>query len=86
MTDHPALSREVGAYEAKTRLPELLREVQAGCSYVITVRGKAVAELVPARHDRPPVAEVIARIVALRKPAGTVSRGEVEAWKNEGRR
>lgn len=77
---------EIGAYEAKTRLPELLREVQAGRSYVITVRGRAVAELVPARPERPEVHEVIARIRSLQKPAGTATRAEIAAWKQEGRR
>ena len=38
---------EVGSYEAKTKLPELLRGVQAGNRYTITLRGKAVAVLVP---------------------------------------
>lgn len=38
---------EIGAYEAKTKLPELLREVQAGKRFTITNRGKAVAELGP---------------------------------------
>lgn len=46
---------EIGAYEAKTKLPELLREVQAGKRFTITNRGKAVAELgppsVPRRTD-----------------------------------
>lgn len=39
---------EVGSYEAKTKLPELLRGVQAGNRYTITLRGEAVADLVPA--------------------------------------
>jgi len=43
---------EIGSYEAKTRLPELLRGVQAGNRYTITLRGEAVANLVPAEHDR----------------------------------
>ena len=38
---------EVGSYEAKTKLPELLRGVQTGKRYTITLRGEAVAELVP---------------------------------------
>ena len=44
---------EIGAYEAKTRLPELLREVKAGRRFTITNRGEAIADLVPsaaARH------------------------------------
>ena len=38
---------EIGSYQAKTRLPELLRGVQAGQRYTITLRGRAVADLVP---------------------------------------
>lgn len=38
---------EVGAYEAKTHLPELLRKVKAGQCFTITQRGQAVADLVP---------------------------------------
>ena len=38
---------EVGAYEAKTHLPELLRKVREGASFTITQRGAAVADLVP---------------------------------------
>jgi len=38
---------EIGAYEAKTRLPAFLRQVQSGDHFVITQRGRPVAELVP---------------------------------------
>ncbi len=38
---------EIGSYEAKTKLPELLRQVKAGQSFTITNRGEAVADLVP---------------------------------------
>jgi prevent-host-death family protein len=38
---------EIGSYEAKTRLPELLRQVRAGKSFTITNRGEAIADLVP---------------------------------------
>jgi prevent-host-death family protein len=43
---------EIGAYEAKTHLPRLLREVAEGQSFTITLRGKPVAELKPT-HVRP---------------------------------
>jgi prevent-host-death family protein len=43
---------EIGAYEAKTKLPELLRQVQAGKRFTITNRGKAVAELGPPASER----------------------------------
>ena len=42
---------EVGAFEAKNRLAELLREAEAGRSVIITRRGRAVARLVPAVED-----------------------------------
>ncbi len=38
---------EVGAFEAKTRLSELLDEVSKGRVYRITRRGKPIAELLP---------------------------------------
>ena len=38
---------EIGSYEAKTKLPELLRQVKNGKSFTITNRGEAVADLVP---------------------------------------
>jgi prevent-host-death family protein len=38
---------EIGAFEAKTRLSELLERVQRGHVYRITKRGKPVAELRP---------------------------------------
>jgi prevent-host-death family protein len=40
---------EIGAYEAKTKLPELLRQVLAGKRFTITNRGKAVADLIPSQ-------------------------------------
>lgn len=39
---------EVGAYEAKTHLAELLRKVRTGQRFTITQRGQPVADLVPA--------------------------------------
>lgn len=42
---------EIGAFEAKTRLSELLARVQQGQVYRITRRGKPVAELRPPTPD-----------------------------------
>ncbi len=42
---------EIGAYEAKTKLPELLRQVQTGKRFTITNRGKAIADLVPSEDQ-----------------------------------
>lgn len=43
---------EIGSYEAKTKLPELLRQVKAGKSFTITNRGEAMADLVPSTGVR----------------------------------
>jgi prevent-host-death family protein len=43
---------EIGSYEAKTKLPELLRQVKTGKSFTITNRGEAVADLVPSAGVR----------------------------------
>jgi prevent-host-death family protein len=58
----------VGAYEAKTHLPELLRRVENGERITITRHGHPVAELVP--PTTPPkrdVREVIEDIKELRR-------------------
>lgn len=41
----------IGSYQAKTKLPELLRQVQAGKRFTITNRGDAIAELVPCSNQ-----------------------------------
>jgi prevent-host-death family protein len=43
---------EIGSYEAKTKLPELLRQVKSGMSFTITNRGEAIADLVPSTGAR----------------------------------
>jgi prevent-host-death family protein len=40
-------SQKVSAFEAKTKLSELLRETEQGGSFIICRRGKEVARLVP---------------------------------------
>ena len=48
------MKTEIGAYDAKTRLPELLRQVKAGKRFTITNRGAAIADLVPSETARAP--------------------------------
>jgi len=43
---------EIGAYDAKTKLPEILRRVEAGEAFTITNRGKPVADLIPSNSDK----------------------------------
>ena len=42
---------KIGSYDAKTKLPEILRRVEAGESFTITNRGKPVADVIPTRAD-----------------------------------
>jgi antitoxin (DNA-binding transcriptional repressor) of toxin-antitoxin stability system len=43
----------IGAFEAKTRLSELLEHVRLGRVYRITRRGRAIAELRPIVEEAP---------------------------------
>ena len=40
---------EIGSYDAKTKLPEILRRVESGEAFTITNRGKPIADLIPSR-------------------------------------
>ena len=46
------MKTEIDSHEAKTKLPELLRQVKVGKSFTITTRGKAIADLVPSAGAR----------------------------------
>ncbi|WP_207484695.1 type II toxin-antitoxin system Phd/YefM family antitoxin [Arenibaculum pallidiluteum] len=59
--------REVGAFEAKTHLPELLRDVERGESIRITNRGRPVARLVPDYEGGLDTAQTIDPILELRR-------------------
>ena len=75
----------VGAFEAKTRLAELLAKVSKGERVTITKHGTVVAQLVPADErvavDIDKLREEFARIRAATRPGGTVRE-----LRDEGRR
>lgn len=77
---------EIGSYDAKTRLPELLREIAEGHAYTITLRGKPVADLVPStaavRADAAMAVEAMRAMPKVRAPKGE----RVEDWIAKGRR
>lgn len=59
---------KVGAFEAKTRLSELLREAERGKSFVIRRRGKAVARLLPpAKEEDRDLAQILASFREIRQ-------------------
>jgi len=77
---------EIGAYEAKTRLPELLRGVQAGKRFTITNRGKAVAELgLPSAPRRTDAKAAIEAFQAFRKANPVRQKVKIKELVEEGR-
>jgi prevent-host-death family protein len=61
---------QIGAFEAKTHLSELLDRVEAGEELVIARHGRPVARLVPvAEAQRERVADAIRRLRVLRRGA-----------------
>ena len=59
---------KVGAYEAKTRLSELLKRAASGERIVVTKHGVPVAELIPAgKTNNVSPKETIAAIKSFRK-------------------
>jgi prevent-host-death family protein len=77
--------REVGAFEAKTHLSELLAAVEAGETVTITRRGKAIARLVPIHGGRSHRLEALTRLRALGEGVG-ISAYELLAMRDEGRK
>ena len=59
--------KQVGIYEAKTHLPQLVDEVERGESVTITRHGKPVARLVPLTTPRMTVKEAIEATLAVGK-------------------
>jgi prevent-host-death family protein len=79
------MNEEVGSYDAKTKLPEILRRVEAGECFTITNRGKPVADLIPSRSgDSQLVDSAIANILKAKKHV--VSREALSELKNQGRK
>ena len=81
--------KEVGAFEAKNKLSELLDLAEQGEEVVITRHGKEVARLVPPRtvinrdEARAAMARLRARAKALKL---NLTLDEIKACRDEGRR
>jgi prevent-host-death family protein len=87
MKERSATTTEIGAYDAKTRLPELLRQVKAGNRFTITNRGEAIADLVPSEAARPADAgAAIDRFLAFMRANPIAARNiDVKTLIEEGR-
>ena len=81
---------EIGAYEAKTTLPELLRRVQSGERFTITHRGLPVAELVPVsdqkREARRRAAEGLFVLMDAASPPPRLSDSQLRKMRETGRK
>ena len=76
---------EIGAFDAKTKLSEILRKVDQGERFTITVRGRAVADVVPTQARNPrAIDEAVEQLLAMPKISG-VSAETIKAWIEEGR-
>ena len=79
--------REVGAFEAKTHLSELLAAVEAGETITITRRGKAVAVLSPVPDSADNRLAAFARLRALRDKLGvSLTIEDIISARDEGRK
>ena len=77
--------REYGVYEAKTKLPDLIKQVQQGERITITNRGEPVADLVPsASRAAQQTKEAIAAIKAMR--LGNIDQVQFNEMRARGRR
>ena len=78
--------REVGAFEAKNKLGQLLDQVEHGEEIIITRRGRAVARLVPPEpgFDRDKARRAVAGILDLSKGAA-LGGLKIKDLINEGR-
>ncbi|AMO92980.1 prevent-host-death family protein [Collimonas fungivorans] len=78
--------QEIGAFDAKAKLSELLRGVGHGQRYTITVRGKPVADLVPSETSAQNDAiAAVASMQAFKKVLG-LGAEDISEMISEGRR
>jgi prevent-host-death family protein len=78
--------REVGSYEAKTHLPELLSAVAKGERITITKHGVPIAIIIPVEQSRSKeIGSAIAKIKQMRNKL-TLGGLSVRDLINEGRR
>jgi prevent-host-death family protein len=78
--------REIGAFEAKSRLGQLLDQVEHGEEIVITRRGRPVARLTPVEpgFDREKARRAVAGILEMSKGV-TLDGLKIKDLINEGR-
>ena len=76
----------IGAYEAKTHLPQLLDRVARGERLTITRHGKPVAQLIPVATDSQRAQQAAARIIERRRHLKRAPLADLMATIHEGHR
>ena len=76
----------IGSYEAKTRLPQLLREVERGESFTITRRGVPIAKIVGVEEPEDNLRAIFGRLKSARARRPSIPVGELLAARDDGRR
>jgi prevent-host-death family protein len=62
------MQQQIGAFEAKTHFSRIIEEVERGADYVITRRGKPVAQIIPFKQEKELTRkEAIAQLIEMRK-------------------
>lgn len=76
----------IGAFNAKTRLSELLERTAEGESFLVTKHGRPVGKIVPPDTVRDPqsIAQAVQRLKGFRGTLKGMSRDELLALKHEG--
>jgi prevent-host-death family protein len=77
---------EIGSFDAKAHFSRLLREVQQGQCFTITLRGHPVADLIP--NGQAACSNPRAAIEAMQNidKISNVTDAEIKSWIDEGRR
>jgi prevent-host-death family protein len=79
--------REIQSSEAKTRLPQLLDDVERGETVIITRHGRPIARIVPEMERRQEEIErAIASIKSLQNNVGPIALDELLSARHEGHR
>ena len=80
--------KSIAAFDAKTRLSELLDRAAKGETFLITKHGRPVGKLVPPDTTRDPkvIAEAVQRLKGFRGTFKGMTRDELIAVKHESHR
>ena len=78
----------IGAFDAKTRLSELLERTERGEAFQITKHGRPVGKLMPPDtvRDQSAINAAVGRLKEMRGTFGKMTKGEARALKHEGHR